>query len=183
MSLKRANAQALLDVSDIRALRFVNVYGYVGEIKYFQEDSDTPITCKAPAVVQDAVKIWRRYGSLRVDALDRCAYVRILAFARTAAFGDDQSIALSSGDPISGMAEAANCVHAAAQMSGWMPASASERKLRPPARSPMRDSGPTAARYLVYPLCLRRMSRISDCRMCRMRGCMATKSTGTWAHF
>ena len=130
-SLKRANGQMLLGVAETHALRFGRVFGFVGEIEYLQDDPDIPIAPKSPAMVQDVVKLWWRYDHTYEEALDSYAYVRMNAFASTAAFGGD-SVWLSVGDPITGVIEANRSTYATAQLSGWPRTAAAEWKMPSP---------------------------------------------------
>ena len=71
--------QLLLAVSDAHALRFRRFYCYVGEIQFPPEHPDGAIACETPAVVHDAIKLWRRYGPMREEAFGSCLYFRVVA--------------------------------------------------------------------------------------------------------
>ena len=133
MKLSKAKNQLLLAVTDINALRFRRVYGYIGEIKYLQEaDSNgdlLPITVETPAMVQDVTKLRWRYGSLREEAYGSCLFCRVVAFTSTAAFSEP-SVVLAVGGPISGLIEATRGDHLDELLSAWCPVSAAEWKLR-----------------------------------------------------
>ena len=62
MKLSKAGNQLLLSVTDIHALRFRRVYGFIGEIKYLQETDEQgvslPISMETPAMIQAVVKLW-----------------------------------------------------------------------------------------------------------------------------
>ena len=92
----------------------------LGEISYLQEDKEIPITVRTPARIQAVVRLWWRYGPMLEERRDSWLYVRIVAFARTAAFAEESAI-LSVGDPIAGVIEASSGDHDTAQLSGWHP--------------------------------------------------------------
>ena len=138
MSIRKAEKQALLALSDTHAIRFRRVYGYAGEIKCLQEKPGDAITCETPAVVQAVIKLWWRYFPMRGEASGSSLIFRALAFASCAAFGERLQV-IRAGGPISGIVEATDGKHHTAQLTGWAPATAAEWELRSPRTLP--DSG------------------------------------------
>ena len=121
----------LLAVCDIRALRYRQLYGYVGKIKFAKGIPGDVISSEPPSLIADVVNLRWRFGSLREERYESPKYCRILSFTSTDAFPGRLQV-LFVGDPISGAVDAANGEHQTAQLAGWAPISAAEWELRQP---------------------------------------------------
>ena len=86
LSLVENEKELAMDVIDVYAVRYRRLSGYIGGVKFQPEDDKLPITTETPALLQAAVKIWRKYCSLPADAHDSFEYCRVLAFMINAAF-------------------------------------------------------------------------------------------------
>lgn len=66
-----------LFMGDIRSVRFRRVYGYVGEIKFTNDEPEDEISRDPPAMITIVVKPCWRYGSTRAEQNGRWALCRI----------------------------------------------------------------------------------------------------------
>ena len=70
----------LLSMSDIRSVRFRRVYGYIGAIKFINDEHQDEISFDSPAMIAIIVKLWWRSGSTRAEGNHIWAFFRIFRF-------------------------------------------------------------------------------------------------------
>ena len=67
----------LLSMNDVRSVRLRPVYGYVGEIKFIDDEPGDLISFDSPALVAVVVKLWWRYGNSWQEQFDSWISCRI----------------------------------------------------------------------------------------------------------